>query len=291
MGKVEILGEINSSESGYLRFRETLASTLTTRGYDFPEQSISMEVTHFLNGEDEPYQIYSRREIRAILQDLARLGTQVFLYYGEGYDFIITTLLSADEDGIWLETGPYQDENRFILQSNKIMLVSTHRQVKVQFGLEHIVDTIYGEHAAFHAALPDHLLRIQRREFFRSDILNPNDAQCLIPLPLNNLEAQAAHLPVKIVNISSSGLQLLCESELDWVSHHALLQNCTLMLNGSEPLKVSLEVRNIIELPTLGSTLHRRIGCRFVDLDNYADFELQRQLNRLQQEALSQRWR
>ena len=112
----------------------------------------------------------SKVEMLSILQSLADQGTRAALYYGGGQNFILTTLLGANEHGMWLDVGPFPPENKQLLLSDKFTFVSVHQHVKIQFVAHDIQNDLFENNEAFYMELPDYLLRIQRREFFRTTI-------------------------------------------------------------------------------------------------------------------------
>lgn len=82
--------------------------------------------------EENEHGIISAREIISILKHIAENGTRVALYYLDGSYFVMTTLLGVNDTGLWLEQDTNGQNNKRIIESNNLTLVSTHLNVKVQ---------------------------------------------------------------------------------------------------------------------------------------------------------------
>ena len=134
------------------------------------QNEVTLKIEHFYNDEDIEFRIRSKREMLSILQNIADQGTRVALFYGSGKNFILTTLIAVNEHGMWLDVGPFPPENKQILLSDKITFVSSHQHVKVQFVVHDIQNDLFENNESFYMDLPEFLLRIQRREFFRTPI-------------------------------------------------------------------------------------------------------------------------
>src|SRR5690242_3693798 len=128
---------------------------------------VPLKIELFSDGEDSQFRLHSKREILSILNAIAKEEARAALYYDDGNDFVLTTVLKATEQGIWLDVGPIAVTNKRILGSDKIIFISSHRQVKVQFVASRIEHAVSGSKAAFQLGIPETLLRIQRREYFR----------------------------------------------------------------------------------------------------------------------------
>jgi hypothetical protein len=114
------------------------------------QNDVSLAIEHFYNDEDIEFRIKSRREILSILQNLADQGTRVALFYGSGKGFVLTTVLSVNEHGIWLDVGPFPPENKQILLSDKITFVSSHQHVKIQFATNDVQNDLFENNEAFY---------------------------------------------------------------------------------------------------------------------------------------------
>ena len=83
--------------------------------------------------EEDEHGIISVKEIVSILKHIAENATQVALYYADGNYFVLSTLLGVNDKGLWLEQSTNERDNKRILESDELILVSIHLDVKVQF--------------------------------------------------------------------------------------------------------------------------------------------------------------
>ena len=226
--------------------------------------------------------------MQRILNDIADKGTLVLLYYGSNRHFIITTLLSASSEGIWLEVSPDKETNEKILQSTgSLTLVTLHRGVKIQFPVE-AVYLAPPSNDAFYMDCPPWILRIQRRSFFRMSTLGVS-LQCVIPIPPkpDSPHTQPVTRTSPIINLSGSGLALSCKANEPDLVPGMTFPNCTINLPSVAVINVTLLVRNSIEVSMTNDTNGKRIGCEFIDMDMPTSTQLQHYLSYLQSKELS----
>jgi c-di-GMP-binding flagellar brake protein YcgR len=255
------------------------------------KKEVSLQVESFRHGEDAEFRIRSRREIQFILEDIAEKGTRVVLYYDGTQEFIMTTLLGANEQGAWLDISPHPPENKRILRSNQLTVVSLHQGVKMQFAASSIQEALVDDKDSFFLPLPDYLLRIQRRENFRLDIPISAPLTCIIPIRPENPEAldkPAIMREVPIANISCGGLALLCGEQEYELQPGRTFHDCRISLPDIGTLTVTLEIKTQSSLTNPNGAVNTRIGCQFIQMNSHTDQLLQQYINRLQSEALVQ---
>jgi flagellar brake protein len=255
------------------------------------KKEVSLQVESFRHGEDAEFQIRSRKEMQFILEDIADKGTRVVLYYDGSGEFLLTTLLGANEQGVWLDISPHPPENQRILRSSHLTVVSLHRDVKIQFATSDIQQAMVGDEDAFYLPLPDYLLRMQRRENFRLDIPISTPLTCIIPVRPENPEEPdkpAVIREVPILNISCGGVALLCgEQEYD-LRPGRTFSDCQISLPDTGNLTVTLEIKSQFSITGPTGAASTRIGCQFGRMNNQTSQLLQRYINRLQSEVLVQ---
>jgi c-di-GMP-binding flagellar brake protein YcgR len=250
-----------------------------------PHKEVSLTIERFYNDEDIEFRIKSKKAMQSILQSIADQGTHVGLFYGNGNNFILTMLLGANEHGMWLDVGPFPPENKQLLLSDKITFVSTHQHVKVQFVAHDIQNDLFENNEAFYMELPDYLLRIQRREFFRIAVPSTSSAKCIIPIQPENPDDPVIMREVPIEDISGGGIGLLCEEHEAELLPEKVFPDCRISIPEVGVLTVTIEVKNGINFST-GAKVQKRVGCLFIDMNNQANILLQRYITRMQSENL-----
>jgi c-di-GMP-binding flagellar brake protein YcgR len=193
------------------------------------EKEIPLKIEVFSNNEDSEFLIHSRKEVQNILQTILERGTRAALYYNEGNSFVLTMLLDAGEAGIWIDPPSNLLDNRNILNSNRIIFVSTHNQAKVQFVSDGAKQGIHDGRNAIFLSLPQKLLRLQRRDYYRLAAWPKNPLKCVIkPQP----DKKHIKHEVTIMDISIGGIALVCqETALELIPGNTY-PNCEIELPG-----------------------------------------------------------
>jgi len=256
----------------------------------FKKREVPLKIELFSDGEDSQFRIRSKREILSILKGVAQEGARAVLYYDEGNDFILTTTLKVDEQGMWLDIGSIAASNQRILHSNKIIFISSYHQVKVQFVANRIENVLLDNCAAFYLPLPDSLLRIQRREYFRLTTPASNPLRCIIPVsPPSAMAVPEASIPrreVTIMDISGGGVALVCEAHDTELRPGRIYEDCRISLPGVGTIIVTVKVQNSFEVTLRSGQISKRAGCEFTHLSGEAATLLQRYVAHLQSETL-----
>ncbi len=251
------------------------------------KKEVTLQIERFSRGQDIEFRIKSKKEMLFILQDIAENGTRIALYYDD-HNFILTTLYGANENGMWLDVGPFPPENKRILLSEKITFVSLHQHVKVQFEAHEIESVLLEGDETFYLELPDYLLRIQRRDYFRLSIPASAPVKCIIPIKLYNPdkpEEPEILREVTVLDISGGGVSLLCDEHETELRPGRTFQDCLISLPDIGNLRVNIEVKNNINT-THNELVNTRAGCQFGRLDNQTNSLLQNYITRLQSESL-----
>lgn len=229
--------------------------------------------------EENEHGIISVKEIVSILKHIAENATQVALYYADGNYFVLSTLLGVNEKGLWLEQSTNERDNKRILESDDLILVSTHLDVKVQFSAKQAHSMEYQGYSAFHLPLPKCIYRLQRRESFRLEIPSTKLLRCTIPV---GEPGAVQPREVSLMDISIGGMKLTYpEGDIELVQGQSY-ENCQIKLPDMGTVSVTMIVRGISSLPTKSGHNIKRAGCQFVNLSTASNILLQRYVNSMQ---------
>lgn len=232
--------------------------------------------------EENEFGITSTKEIISILKHIAGNATPVGLldYRVAGNYFIMTTLLGANETGLWLEQSANERDNKRILESDNLAFASTHLQVKVQFVFKQARSAEYRGFAAFNLPLPECIYRLERRESNRIGIATVKLLRCAIPIDAAKVRQV---FEVDLIDISAEGMKLsYAEKDIELVQGRAY-ENCQIKLPELGTISFTMIVRNIFSLPTQSGHTIKRAGCQFVNLNPAFNNSLQRYLSNIQQ--------
>ncbi len=243
------------------------------------EKDIPLKIEILSSDRDEEYRITSAREIEFILKSIAKNGSLVALYYSDTDDFILTSILDVDASGVWLEKSRQKAANSCLTASQKIIFVSSHNQVKVQFISDQAIETNHQGMAAFFVPLPKSIHRLQRREYYRLTTPVSNPLLCVIH---TDQTVQQDPLQVTIMDISGGGVGLTCQEHDGVLVPGQTYENCVIDLLDMGRLTGAIEVMNLVMLTNTAGETVRRAGCEFKQLDGASTALLQRYVTAMQ---------
>lgn len=214
--------------------------------------------------EYSEFMLRAPKEILVVLRGLLEHVSQITVYFNEGKDMLLTTLAAVADDHIVLDYGPSSEMNRKALEAEKHFCITTLNKVRVQFILRGFARIEHGGRASFRAALPDEILRLQRREFFRLATPIAKPLKCMVPIPLadGGLHLHEAH----IFDISGGGLALSAPPAGIPFDTEMELPNCRVELPEVGIITGTIKIRSIFEITLRSGAKVRRAGCEFVKL-------------------------
>lgn len=230
--------------------------------------------------DNSKYMIRSRMEIPYILKAIQAKNEIVTAYFNQGNDFILTAILelSADNDTIFLDIGVDDALNRRILESGKIIFVTTQDHVRIQFTANKIERSAHQGKPAFRIAFPKELLKLQRREFYRLSTPVTHPVKCLIP------DHGGGMVEISVADISLGGIAITHYHDRLRLAIGDSFHECSLMIPGIDPLKTGIEVRNEQEVRLKNGMKTHRAGCMFVNFPPNQQSAIQRYINKLDRE-------
>lgn len=232
--------------------------------------------------EFSQYLLYTKSEMIPVLRGLVEHVSQITMMFNEGRNMVLTSLVSCGDDGLVLEFGASMEMNRKALQAEKLFCVSNLEKVKIQFILRGVDQIQDGGRPAFHASLPDSLLRLQRREFYRLVTPITQPVKCRIRVPEAN--GSSILTEVHVADISGGGvllvglpLTLTLETDME-------LSDCTIELPEIGSIAFSLRLRTLAESISRSGIRANRAGCKFVNLTGPMARLIQRYIMKIERE-------
>jgi c-di-GMP-binding flagellar brake protein YcgR len=243
------------------------------------KKDIPLKIETLSEDTDNDHRISSASEIRFVMNYIAEKGNRVALYYGSENDFILTTMLAVDDTGLWLEESPKASDNRRVAESNRLVFVSSHLQIKVQFIASQANRVAYEGRPAFYLPLPDSLYRLQRREYFRlmTPVIKP--LRCIID---KQFAPDSKQLEFVIMDISGGGVGLTCVESDTALTPGISYPGCRIELPGLGTIKGTIVVKNLVSLTSQSGSAFWRAGCEFRNLDGPSSILLQRYVTNMQ---------
>lgn len=229
--------------------------------------------------------LHSKSEIVFVLRSLIQKRAMVTVYFDQGKSFMLTSLIafSADNSEFILDIGSDREMNRKALAADKLIFTTSVDKVKIQFSLNKLSDTNHDGHPAFRAALPETLLRLQRRDYFRLSTPIASPIKCIIPMQRDDGSALIAE--VQLLDISGGGVGLMVHTDQSGLYETEMtFKDCKISLPDEGLLVTTLRVRNAFDVTNKNGSRYVRVGCEFVDLQGPRLTMIQRYITHVERE-------
>lgn len=232
---------------------------------------------------DERFTLRSRPEIVAVLRSLAKQNTMITVYFGQGREFILTTILDVNPDfkELVLDLGADAGANELLLQSTRLLVEGYEDRIKVQFTTTLAQVTTHAGRPAFRVRIPGAMLRLQRRDFYRVQLQmgKPVKAylQPLADQPDKRVEA-------RLVDLSCGGIAMILAALEVPIEVGSVYPDCSIILPGVGTVSSPVEVSYVREVSLKNGARERRAGCRFIKLPGAMQTMIQRYINQAERE-------
>jgi flagellar brake protein len=234
--------------------------------------------------ELERYWLYSSIEIASMLGRLCADRVSMTVYWGRDGQFAVTQILEVDTVRGELEFDlPNQPQQQArLLAAGDLVGVAFVENVKLQFNVASPRPSSCGGYPSFRAALPERVLRLQRREYYRVRTPDSLSATCLVPYSGDREQYES----LRVIDLSVGGLAMLAYPRHFDLNSANVIDRCYLDLPSVGTLTVRMRVAHV---ETSADGQSRRLGCEFVDLSPHARMMLQRYVQRIDVEQRHRR--
>jgi len=232
-------------------------------------------------GEDlRRFVIHSAAQILHILRSIAASRELVTVHFDRGRGFLITAIEAVDpaHDRVLLGLGADPALNARLLASERLVLVSMHDRVKVQFSAAGARQIMREGHAAFAIRMPPELLRVQRRQFHRvrASIREP----VLVRLALGRGEV----LELNVTDISVGGFAGQGVLPRGQDEPGLRFPMCTLRFRDGSGFTCEVELRSVTPYRLRTGAGTSILGFGFIDLPQPAEKRVQRYVLHIERE-------
>lgn len=233
-------------------------------------------------GEYSQFMLRTPGEIRLVLRGLFDKVAQVTVFFNEGKDMLLTTLAKVGDDHLILDFGPSSEMNRKALEAPKHFCVASLDKVRVQFILREFVAADYEGRPSFRCALPDEVLRLQRREYYRlvTPIMRP--LKCFMPIPF--AEGEIYLHDASVFDISGGGVGLSAPPPNIPFDVDMSFDGCRIELPEVGSVSGTLQVRSLFAITLRSGAQVQRAGCEFVKLPGPMQTLIQRYIIKVERE-------
>lgn len=214
-------------------------------------------------GDYAQYLLHSKSEILFVLRSLLESVSQITIFFNEGKDMLLTTLVGLDDNGVILDLGASSETNRKAQEAEKLFCVAVQQKVRIQFLLRGLTRIEYQGRPALRSGLPVDVLRLQRREFFRLTTPIARPLKCQIPF--GEADGTVQMMDMNVVDISGGGLALAIPEGVT-LETGAEFPNCKIDLLEVGTVTATLKVRNQFEITLRSGGRVKRAGCEFIKI-------------------------
>lgn len=228
--------------------------------------------------DDERFDLTGHTEIVFALNDLIQRGELVTVSFNGGADLILTTLLSVDQDDDTLvfDWGGSESVNRKLLQSGRNIFIAKPDGIKVQFVTERADETVFGDKKAFVTDLPEKLVRLQRREYYRVATPVGHPLLCRVPAQ----DGEPVSLPIHDLSVGGIGLTLHQATKL--FEAGTALPEISVQLPEQGEVRCAAQARHVTPVDTLAAHPIIRVGLRLEKPPHVMQARIQRYIVELE---------
>jgi c-di-GMP-binding flagellar brake protein YcgR len=224
-------------------------------------------------GEDlRRFLIESPTQILHVLRAIGAARELVTVHFDRGRGFLITAIEQVDaaRGQVVIGLGVDPALNARLLASDRLVMVSMHEHVKVQFSAAGARALHHEGRPAFAIAVPPELLRVQRREYHRvrASMREP----ILVRLALGGGEV----MEINVVDISVGGFAGHGVLPRGKDSPGLRFPMCTLRFRDGSGFSCEVELRSVTPHRLRGGASTSVLGFGFLNLSQPAEKQLQR---------------
>ncbi|MES2324437.1 MAG: flagellar brake protein [Pseudomonadota bacterium] len=229
------------------------------------------------------YEVESRREIIALLRQIGEKNQLIrMLIHGEA-DVCVTSILDVDPDSnaLILDCSINKEQNLRILAAKRVSFETTLDKIRILFGAVQVEAIQFQNGPALKVAIPETMIRLQRREYYRMATPVSNPVRVMIPMPA---ELGGGTNVFPLADISCGGIAILDNKLLLGNTIGNNYEDCRIDLPDVGPVTTTLQIRNSLDMTLLNSKTNRRLGCKFVDISRGNLANVQRYITKLERE-------
>ena len=233
---------------------------------------------------EDRFHVTGQKPVQFLLAGLAKQREQCLVLFNEGNTHFLSLLIAcpADEDTLYFDCSGSKEINQGLLEAKKVTFVAKPEGIHIQFVTGPARRVTLNGVETFAVKLPPHIVRMQRREYFRMETPRINPLTLSVQLP--NLGIQ--RWPVHDLSIAGMGVSL--DSPIESLASGTILEQCMLRLPDEKTdMRLSLEARCCKEIFSSNGKTSWRLGLRFVRLNRGDEAKIQRYIAHLEHERRS----
>lgn len=228
--------------------------------------------------EDDAQVAASRLDISKFLRSIEEKKSLMKIYIQQRAVAVSATILNVDpENSAIILDDSAEGELKGLHENEDVSYEITLDFARILFSSQEVSPCEHDNRPALRLSLPKSLMRIQRRESYRLDVPVTDPATCRITLPGN-----AGTVTLQVKDISTGGVSVVDNQQMLGSSTGALYSSCQLDLPGTGTLSVKLQVMRFMSEALPFEQESRHVGCKFVDLHNSTEIQVQNYISSLE---------
>lgn len=247
-----------------------------------PSPTVQQSLPILAAGEYDKYMLRTPAEMLMVLRGLRDRKAQITVFFNEGEDMLLTMLVEVAQDRLIFDVGPDEELNRRAAAAGKHYCVALLDKVRIQFLLGDFTPITHDNRPAFRSALPQELLRLQRREFYRLTTPIARPLKCRMSLPLASGGEQVYEATV--FDISGGGIGIAAPPAEVPFAPLQQVPDCRIELPEVGIVTGTIKVCSVFEITLKSGARVRRAGCSFVDLPGPQATLIQRYIIKVERE-------
>ena len=214
----------------------------------------------------EHYMLYGRGEIMQKLRQLGKKNSLISLHFNDNSMLSTVVDVLADRNLLVLDYGGNEELNQKLLKHNRAIVKTDYDGITAQFTITDIRKARLKGKSSFACTLPESVLWVQRREFYRVRIPLSETVTCEL------IHGDDNRTEYPVLDISTGGIALFDKNDELELEPGNVFHNCKLTLGEHDAAFINLEIRNHILKNPNDSSEGSRCGCAFLNLTG--DFEI-----------------
>ena len=237
--------------------------------------------------DEEQFIVQNEKEIFQILNDLAKHHEMLKVTFN--HDTCLTNVISVEANNhvVYLDIGIDDAFNSRLLASHHVVF-SKDDGIRIKWISTHVSLPTLKDGKAIKIDLPQKMMRLQRREFFRlaTPIVNP--VSCLIPISDEANPDANRVLELTLVDVSLGGIGVVTANPLDeLLVIGANFDKCKISLPEVGETSLTLQVRNITPITMKDGSSKHRVGLQFISPSRGNEGLINRYTYKLERQAMA----
>jgi len=234
--------------------------------------------------DDERFKITAAAEILGELRAAQDQRALITIGFGAEREHALSALLHIDTAAKALILDDCQNslDHKKVLGAHALVLETAVRRIRVRFNSGPATPVTFEGRPALRIAMPEHMLRIQRREAYRIDTPATEIVSCRFPHPtLGDRE-----MILRVADLSVKGMGITADAGLWSAKTGMVIKDCRIDLPGTGVVNCDSLIVRVFDTPHTGKQ-RLWVGCKFLKLPGPASTLLQRYILQLERARLA----